>query len=191
MHLSEDVETILHRAQRLAARAGREMDSFHVLLATLTHDSPAGRHLASLDVREDALVNTLKALQAREGKRLLEDSDILCRIEDHMHLVARWTECEDVRCLHLLMALVRVPEATAVRVLEASGLPAAEVRVTTLSRTLDLLALPSSGRSTDGLMWDTPLALDPHDPGPSEEEVLLPSDTVRARQRSVQSSHEE
>ena len=82
------------------------------------------------------------------------------------------------------MALVRVPEATSVRVLEASGLPAAEVRVTALSRTLDLLALPANGRTSDGARWDTPLALDPHDPGPSEEEVLHPAETVRARQRA-------
>jgi len=104
----------LLEAEDIAARAGHSPGSAHLLLAFFTFPNRAQVLLTERGVDEERILAEIRGLED-------EPPRTLGRIRDRARELARGAGSKDVDCLHLLIALTRLRDAFAYKLLERTG----------------------------------------------------------------------
>jgi ATP-dependent Clp protease ATP-binding subunit ClpC len=101
-------------AEDIADKAGQPLSSAHLLLAFFCFPNRAQTLLAERAVDEDRIIAQIRVLED-EPKRTVQ------RLRDRARDIARSVGAEDVDCLHVLIAITRLRDAFAYRLLEKCG----------------------------------------------------------------------
>ena len=127
--VSVEVKRMFSEAEDMAKQTNKPFHTGYLLLAMYTVPNKALSVLEERKVDEDALIGALKALRGQA-----EPLDSFARIHGKMQQVA--TGCDAPLCssIHLLIALCRITDALAYRILQKAGVDPARVRTTAISR---------------------------------------------------------
>jgi ATP-dependent Clp protease ATP-binding subunit ClpC len=101
-------------AEDIAAQASQRISSAHLLLAVFTFPNRAQALLAERNVDEDTILDAIRVLE-NEPPRTVQ------RLRDRAREIAQGAHSEEVDCLHLLIAITRLRDAFAYRLLQRSG----------------------------------------------------------------------
>ena len=101
-------------AEDIAAQAGQRISSAHLLLALFTFPNRAQALLAERNVDEDVILDAIRVLEE-------EPPRTVPRLRDRAREIAKGAASQEVDCLHLLIALTRLRDAFAYRLLQRSG----------------------------------------------------------------------
>lgn len=108
-------------ADAIAARAGNVPTSAHLLLALFSFPNRAQVLLQERRVRIESVQRCLTPAED-EARRTVQ------RVKDRAHAIASGAGAEEVDCLHVLIAISRMRDTVAYRLLERSGAPLTELR---------------------------------------------------------------
>ncbi|MBC7792955.1 MAG: hypothetical protein H7Z43_04560, partial [Clostridia bacterium] len=101
-------------AEDIADKAGQSLSSAHLLLAFFCFPNRAQTLLAERAVDEDRIIGQIRVLED-EPKRTVQ------RLRDRARDIARSVGAEDVDCLHVLIAITRLRDAFAYKLLDNCG----------------------------------------------------------------------
>jgi len=101
-------------AEDIATQASQRISSAHLLLALFTFPNRAQALLAERNVDEDIILDAIRVLED-EPPRTVQ------RLRDRAREIAKGATSNEVDCLHILIALTRLRDAFAYRLLERSG----------------------------------------------------------------------
>lgn len=101
-------------AEDIADKAGQSLSSAHLLLAFFCFPNRAQTLLAERSVDEDRIISQIRVLED-EPKRTVQ------RLRDRARDIARSVGAEDVDCLHVLIAITRLRDAFAYKLLDNCG----------------------------------------------------------------------
>ncbi len=117
------------QAAVLAERQGQRESSAHVLLSLLHASHPAHALLAAQKVDADLVTLLLRGKHAVAA----EPSGVVPRLKERARHIARGTETDQVDCLHILIAMTRLRDSQAYRILQRAGVSLADLRSTAIS----------------------------------------------------------
>ena len=127
---SAELKQVLAQARDIAAQTDQTLSSAHVLLASFTVPNLAELLLHERGVNEETLLARIDSIER-------EPADSLDRLKAATREVARSCDSARMNCLHLLVALTRLPEAFAYRLLERAEIDVRDLRVTALRYATD------------------------------------------------------
>jgi ATP-dependent Clp protease ATP-binding subunit ClpC len=110
---AETVRAFLE-AEDIAARANQQPSSAHLLLALFTFPNRAQVLLGERGIDEERVLREIRVIE-EEPRRTLG------RLRDRAREIARGSGADNVDCLHVLIALTRLRDAFAYRLLERTG----------------------------------------------------------------------
>ena len=117
---AENVRAFLE-TEDIAARAGQTSSSAHLLLALFTFPNRAQVLLNERGIDEERILREIRVMED-EPKRCLN------RIRERAREIARSAGNKDVNCLHILIAITRLRDSFAYKLLESSGLSLTSLR---------------------------------------------------------------
>lgn len=126
--VSLEVKRVFAEGNELAVQSGKPFDSSFLLLAMFTLPNKGLALLEERKIGEDKLIDAMRSLRGNSEKH-----EAIVEVEEKMQQIAVGCHAELVSTLHLLIALCRVSQSTAYKVLRAAGVDPAELRMSTLA----------------------------------------------------------
>jgi ATP-dependent Clp protease ATP-binding subunit ClpC len=149
-NLSASLAHVIREAEEIAGATKQAPNSSHVLLAFYTSRNKAERFLRDRGIGEDQILDVLDAKKAKEPKTAVRE------IFERAAQVAAGCGTSEVNSLHVLVAMTRVRDSLAFRLLDATGEAIPNLRTRALNiltgdvpRWLDTRYPPSNGESLD------------------------------------------
>lgn len=126
--VSLEVKRVFAEGNELAVQSGKPFDSSFLLLAFFTLPNKGLALLEERKIDEDKLIDAMRSLRGT-----VERHEAIVEVEEKMQQIAVGCHAELVSTLHLLIALCRVSQSNAYKVLRAAGVDPAELRMSTLA----------------------------------------------------------
>ncbi len=127
---SEELQQVVAEAEDIARNVTQRLSTAHLLLAMFTFDNQADRLLRERGLTEDEVL----ALLTRGGKAPEEQEGTVAQALARARQLADDCVHAETDALHLLVALSRLPRATAQGLLERAAAPLANLRTAALAR---------------------------------------------------------
>lgn len=124
---SDTLATVVSHARDIAGEVDDGLQSSHLLLALFTTSNPAASLLNDHRVEVDDLLGP--ADEHRD-----EPSGMVDRLLSRARRIASGADAPDIRCIHLLAALLRLRESCAWRALKEAGVAPAALRPAVMSK---------------------------------------------------------
>ncbi|MGC6418889.1 MAG: AAA family ATPase [Bradymonadia bacterium] len=124
--LSTNSRKVLEQAHDIAAQAGQDFTTAHLLLAFFVVPNSAEMLLHDHGINEETLL-------ARFDPQATERSGLVASAEARASAFAASTGSEAIFCLHLLAALTELPDGIAYRMLVRVGVSVSQLRATALN----------------------------------------------------------
>ena len=127
---SEELQQVVAEAEDIARNVTQRLSTAHLLLAMFTFDNQADRLLRERGLTEDEVL----ALLTRAGKAPEEQEGTVAQALARARQLADDCVHAETDALHLLVALSRLPRATAQGLLERAAAPLGNLRTAALAR---------------------------------------------------------
>ena len=115
LHESPEAIRAFLETEDIAGRSGQPMSSAHLLLALFTYSNRAQILLVERGLNEDVILEHLRVLE-EEPPRMVQ------RLRERAREIAQGSGSTEVDCLHLLIALTRLRDSFAYRLIERTGI---------------------------------------------------------------------
>jgi ATP-dependent Clp protease ATP-binding subunit ClpC len=101
-------------AEDISQRAAQPISSAHVLLAIFTFQNKAQQLLSERSINEDTVLSEIRVVED-------EPQRTVTRLREKAREIARGSGSKEVDCLHLLIAITRLRDSFAYRLLDRTG----------------------------------------------------------------------